>query len=58
MKVRTCEAMLDLTIGAPGPISKASLVCDLPEGHESLHHDEQDRVWWRPDETLLPDDGS
>ena len=51
-----CTAMTNITVGSPGPLSKAALVCDLKQGHESLHYDAQDCVWWRhaPDEDVEP----
>ena len=45
-----CDAETKITIGAPGPMSLAVLVCSLDTGHESLHFDDTDCVWWRPGE--------
>lgn len=42
-----CDAETKITIGAPGEYSLAVLVCCLDAGHESLHLDDADNVWWR-----------
>jgi len=53
----TCEAFRPVTVGPlPGHmVGHAMLVCDLPAGHETLHHDSQDEVWWRHDERCEDD---
>lgn len=44
----TCPASAGVTVGSPGPVSQAGLFCDLRAGHDSLHYDSTDHIWWRP----------
>lgn len=46
----TCPASVKVSIGAPGEMSQAGLFCDLVIGHDSLHYDSTDHIWWRPDD--------
>lgn len=39
----TCTAVKPIT----GLSSLACLFCDLPQGHNGLHLDEHDQIWWK-----------